>query len=61
MAALVPETRILVTYEPNGKGHQRVSGWSLQTHFFYTDDFFNSTTMVYSANKYMYAGCEFRE
>ncbi|CAD8059049.1 unnamed protein product [Paramecium primaurelia] len=50
---VIPEQRILITYEPNGKGHQQLSGWNMKTHLFYSDDFMKTKTMlVNQGNKF---------
>lgn len=46
MLEIIPENRILLTHDPNTKANQRIGGWSMKTHLFYSDDFFKSSIMV---------------
>lgn len=43
---MVPNQRILVALDPEGEGHQKLKGWSNTVHLVYTDDFFNSSTVI---------------
>jgi hypothetical protein len=50
----IPKERILVTYEPRGKGDQVHKGWSYKVDFIYSDDFFKTKKIaVHKGNKFM--------
>lgn len=50
----VPKERILVTYEPRGKGDQYHSGWNYKIDFMYSDDFFKTKKVgAHKGNKFM--------
>ena len=50
----IPSNRILLSYEPSSTGHQRLSGWSMKSHFYYSDDFLKSSTMIVNqGNKFL--------
>lgn len=54
MLEFVPEKRILVSFEPTGSGHQKLSGWNMKTHLFYSDDFLKSKIMIVNqGNKFL--------
>lgn len=42
MTKNVPEERILVSFDPVGKGHQTMATWSTQSNLYYSDDFFKT-------------------
>ena len=44
----VPKQRILMTYEPKGKGDQKIIGWNYKVDFVYSDDFFKTTNLAMS-------------
>ena len=49
----VPKERILMTYEPRGKGDQTQTGWNYKVDFVYSDDFFTTTKVLASkGNKF---------
>ena len=50
----VPKERILMTYEPRGKGDQTQTGWNYKVDFVYSDDFFKTTKVLASkGNKFL--------
>jgi hypothetical protein len=50
----IPEKRILLAYEPNGSGHQKLSGWNMKTHLYFSDDLFKTKTIVVNqGNKFL--------
>merc|ERR1712032_1062269 len=50
----VPKERILVTYEPRGRGDQKHKGWNYKIDFIYSDDFFKTKRIVsQKGNKFM--------
>ena len=51
----IPKERILVTFEPEGQGHQRNKGWSKDISLYMSDVFFNgsSTLLVERGNKFL--------
>jgi len=42
VGAGIPKARILLTYEPRGKGDQTNKGWNYKIDFVYSDDFFRT-------------------
>lgn len=54
ISAGIPKERILITYEPRGKGHQKTSGWNYKVDFAYSDDFFHTRKVpAHKGNKFM--------
>jgi len=50
----IPKERILVTYEPRGRGDQKHNGWNYKIDFVYSDDFFKTKKIVtQKGNKFM--------
>jgi len=50
----IPKERILVTYEPRGKGDQKHKGWNYKIDFVYSDDFFKTKKIgALKGNKFM--------
>lgn len=50
----IPKERVLITYEPRGKGHQKNTGWNYKVDFAYSDDFFiNRKVPAHKGNKFM--------
>lgn len=50
----IPSERILLSYEPFGKGHQKFNGWNYKIDFAYSDDFFKTkTAVVHKGNKFL--------
>lgn len=50
----VPKERILITYEPRGKGDQKHQGWDYKVDFVYSDDFFKTRRVAaHKGNKFM--------
>lgn len=54
MAKYTPKERILVSFEPQGKGHQSITSWNIESNLYYTDDFFATRTLsVPSGSRFM--------
>lgn len=50
----VPRERILLSYEPRGKGHQKSIGWNYKVDFIYSDDFFKTKRVgAHKGNKFL--------
>ena len=50
----VPKERILVSYEPRGRGDQKHHGWNYKIDFVYSDDFFKTKKIAsQKGNKFM--------
>ncbi len=50
----IPKERILLTYEPRGKGHQQNKGWNYKIDFVYSDDFFETRKIgAHKGNKFL--------
>ena len=50
----IPKERILLSYEPRGKGHQKSIGWNYKVDFIYSDDFFKSKRVgAHKGNKFL--------
>ena len=50
----VPKERILVSYEPRGRGDQKHKGWNYKIDFIYSDDFFKTKKIAsQKGNKFM--------
>ena len=50
----VPKERILLTYEPRGRGNQKFESWNYKIDFIYSDDFLKtSKALVYKGNKFL--------
>ena len=50
----IPKDRILLSYEPRGKNHQKFHGWNYKVDFVYSDDFFKTRIpIVHKGNKFL--------
>ena len=50
----VPKERIILTYDPRGKGDQKNEGWSYKIDCVYSDDFFRTAKVLVSkGNKFL--------
>lgn len=50
----IPKERILLTYEPRGKGDQKHIGWNYKIDFIYSDDFFITKKIgAHKGNKFL--------
>ncbi len=50
----VPKERVLLSYEPRGKGHQKSLGWNYKVDFIYSDDFFKTRRVgAHKGNKFL--------
>lgn len=50
----IPKERILLTYEPKGRGDQKNIGWNYKIDFVYSDDFFKTKFVgAHKGNKFM--------
>lgn len=50
----IPKERILITYEPKGKGDQKQGAWNYKVDLIYTDDFLKTKkTALHKGNKFL--------
>ena len=50
----IPKERILMSYEPNGRGNQKTSGWNYKIDFVYSDNYFNTKKIgAQKGNKFL--------
>ncbi|CAD8063565.1 unnamed protein product [Paramecium sonneborni] len=45
MAKYTPKERILASFDPQGRGHQSISSWNMDSNLYYSDDFFQTRTL----------------
>ena len=51
---VIPKRRIILAYEPNGRGNQVSFGWNRNVHVVMSDDFFTTNkTLVEQGNKFL--------
>lgn len=50
----IPKERIIMSYEPRGRGNQNLSGWNYKIDFVVSDNFLKSSkVLVYKGNKFL--------